>query len=99
MSASRGLQRTTVAQSASGDLYAGHDGNVYKRTDSGWSQHTGNGWQQMNTPGGGAGAASGLNRDFAARQNGFSRFNQRFSGGFQSRAGGLGGRRGGFRRR
>ena len=49
-SVSDGLGRTTVGQSASGDLYAGHDGNVYKKTDSGWSKYDNNGWEQMDTP-------------------------------------------------
>lgn len=50
-SASGGLgDRTTLAQSASGDLYAGHEGNVYKKTDSGWQYHDGDGWQSIDTP-------------------------------------------------
>lgn len=49
-STSKGLGRTTVGESAGGDLYAGHDGNVYKKTDSGWSTYEGGDWQQMDTP-------------------------------------------------
>lgn len=31
-----------------GDVYAGHDGNVYQHTqDGGWQQHTDNGWQPV----------------------------------------------------
>jgi hypothetical protein len=34
--------RTTVGQTQGGDIYAGHDGNVYKKTDSGWEQANAN---------------------------------------------------------
>ena len=36
---------TTVGRTAGGDVYAGHDGNVYRRNDSG-------GWEQSNGSGG-----------------------------------------------
>ncbi len=39
-----GPGRTTIAQSGSGDLYAGHDGSVYKKTDDGWQQYGGGEW-------------------------------------------------------
>ncbi len=39
--------RTTVAQSGSGDLYAGHNGNVYKKTDSGWQHYDNGNWQDV----------------------------------------------------
>jgi hypothetical protein len=42
--------RTTVAQSGSGDIYAGHNGNVYKKTDSGWQHYDGGNWNDVNTP-------------------------------------------------
>jgi hypothetical protein len=29
----------TVGQGANGDLYAGHNGNVYKKTDDGWQSY------------------------------------------------------------
>lgn len=104
ISVSDGLGRTTVGQSAGGDLYAGHDGNVYKRTDDGWQQHTSDGWQQTSRQGTAGdrsyGASSQLNRDFDARRSGYQRFDQRRSyGGAGRRAGGfdgMGGRRGGM---
>lgn len=43
----RGPGRTTVAESGSGDLYAGHNGNVYKKTDDGWQQHDNGSWNQV----------------------------------------------------
>lgn len=49
-SVSVGTNRTTLGQSASGDLYAGHNGQVYKKTDSGWSTYDSGAWQQMDTP-------------------------------------------------
>jgi hypothetical protein len=42
--------RTTIAESGSGDIYAGHDGNVYRKTDSGWEQHGDGGWAPVETP-------------------------------------------------
>jgi hypothetical protein len=42
--------RTTIGQSGSGDLYAGHNGNVYKRTEDGWQQYENGGWQAVETP-------------------------------------------------
>ena len=42
---------TAVGKSSSGDIYAGHDGNVYKNTGSGWQQSNGSGgWSNVNTP-------------------------------------------------
>lgn len=43
--------RTTVGQSAEGDLYAGHNGNVYKKTDDGWQSYDPNsGWSDVQRP-------------------------------------------------
>ncbi len=52
--------RTTVGQGANGDLYAGHNGNVYKKTDDGWQSYDrDNGsWNQVpERPGDGRGDA------------------------------------------
>jgi hypothetical protein len=68
--------RTTIAESAGGDIYAGHDGNVYRKTDDGWQQHGDGGWSDVDVPdrpGDGTGAGLG-NRDGAAAADGnFSR--------------------------
>jgi hypothetical protein len=40
-----GGERTTVGRTQGGDVYAGHDGNVYRRTEGG-------GWEQSNGSGG-----------------------------------------------
>jgi hypothetical protein len=50
VSVSEGAGRTTVAQSGSGDLYAGHNGNVYKKADNGWQHYENGGWQQAERP-------------------------------------------------
>jgi hypothetical protein len=42
--------RTTIAQSGSGDIYAGHDGNVYRKTEDGWQQHGDGGWSDVDVP-------------------------------------------------
>jgi hypothetical protein len=47
------------------DVYAGHDGNVYKKTDGGWEQMNGN----RPTPS----DASSLDREYGARQLGSQR--------------------------
>jgi hypothetical protein len=52
--------RTTIGQSGSGDIYAGHDGNVYKKTDDGWQHYDNGGWQDVERPAGdGAGRGDG----------------------------------------
>jgi hypothetical protein len=51
ISSSGGLgDRTTIAQSGSGDVYAGHDGSVYRKTDDGWEQHGDGGWSDVDVP-------------------------------------------------
>jgi hypothetical protein len=45
----RGMDRTAVGKSASGDVYAARDGSVYRRTDDGWQKHTGDGWSGGST--------------------------------------------------
>jgi hypothetical protein len=39
-----------AAKTSNGDMYAGHDGNVYKNTGSGWEKSNGSGsWSSVNT--------------------------------------------------
>jgi len=45
----RGPGHTTVVQSGSGDLYAGHNGNVYKKTENGWQHYEDGAWKQVDT--------------------------------------------------
>jgi hypothetical protein len=96
---------TAAGKSANGDMYASHDGNVYKNTGSGWEKSNGNGsWSNVSKPSstsssGGASSAShsssapeGMNEEAQNRQRGeqsASRYQQSRSGGF----GGGGGRR------
>jgi hypothetical protein len=42
--------RTTVGQSGSGDIYAGHDGNVYRKQGDSWQQYGDGGWSNANQP-------------------------------------------------
>lgn len=48
----QGPGRTTIAQSGSGDLYAGHDGSVYKKTDDGWQHYENGNWAPTDPAGG-----------------------------------------------
>lgn len=42
--------RTTIGRSGSGDIYASHDGNVFKKTDDGWQEYENGGWQDVEPP-------------------------------------------------
>lgn len=48
--AGRGQQRTALAQTESGDLYAARDGNVYRKSDDGWSRHDNGSWETISMP-------------------------------------------------
>jgi hypothetical protein len=39
-----------AGKTSSGNLYATHDGNVYKNTGSGWQTYNNGGWNSTNTP-------------------------------------------------
>ncbi len=41
---------SAVGKTASGDMYAGHDGNVYKNTGDGWQKYGSDGWSSVNAP-------------------------------------------------
>ncbi|MCY1274409.1 hypothetical protein D9M68_116220 [compost metagenome] len=57
-----------------GDIYAGHDGNVYQHTqDGGWQKHTDNGWQTVQPAN--SNLHNQLNQQFQSRQLGQQRFN------------------------
>jgi hypothetical protein len=102
-----GGNTSAVARSNSGDLYAGHDGNVYKKSGDSWQKYDSGGWNNVQQPTGQQreNAQSQLDRDSAARAQGTQRTNE-FSG-FQRSGGsgwggsyrGGGGFRGGGRRR
>src|SRR5438552_1855220 len=40
---------TAVAKTSSGNMYATHDGNVYKNTGSGWSPYNNGNWNSVNS--------------------------------------------------
>jgi len=50
--ASTAYGNTAVGKSSSGDMYAGHDGNVYKNTGEGWQKYdnSAGSWNTVNTP-------------------------------------------------
>jgi hypothetical protein len=113
--AARGSQsQGFAARSATGDVYAGRDGNVYKRDQSNgqWYKNNGGSWENVNRPNAGAqrtgtaGSANaqaiqGLNHDAAARSRGnynTQRSHPSSAGYGGARMGGFSGR-GGFRRR
>ncbi len=75
------------------NVYAGHDGNVYRNTGNGWEQHTpGSGWQNS----GGANAST-LDRERSGRINGNWQSGAARSGGFHGGGWGGGGFGGGGR--
>ncbi|MBP7866871.1 MAG: hypothetical protein KA419_13090 [Acidobacteria bacterium] len=41
---------TTVRQTRNDDLYATHDGNVYKKTDDGWQSYDNGSWNSVDKP-------------------------------------------------
>jgi hypothetical protein len=41
---------STVARSGSGDVYAGHDGNVYRKQGDGWQKYDSGGWNNVQQP-------------------------------------------------
>jgi len=46
-----GAGNTAVGKTSGGDMYAGHDGNVYQNNGSGWQKYnnSSNSWQNVNT--------------------------------------------------
>ena len=77
------------------DLYASHDGSVYRNTGGGWQQNSGGGWGNLSE----STRTQALDRERQIRSNGEMRLdNFRAGGGWGGFHGG-GGFRGGFRRR
>jgi hypothetical protein len=55
-----------------GNVYAGHDGNIYRHTDDGWQElNQGSGWEPSQ---GQSQAREQLDRDMAARDRGGERY-------------------------
>ncbi len=44
------VTNSSVARTSSGDVYAGHDGNVYKNTGSGWQTYNNGSWNDVQKP-------------------------------------------------
>jgi hypothetical protein len=87
---------TSVARSG-GDVYASHDGNVYRNTGSGWEQRSGSSWSGVSD----SGRTQSLNTQQQMRSSGETRVNNYnsagggYSGGGGARGGGGGARGGG----
>ena len=41
---------TAAGKTSNGDMYAGHDGNVYKNTGSGWQKYDNGSWNTVTSP-------------------------------------------------
>ena len=50
MASSTAWGNTAAARTANGNMYAGHDGNVYKNTGSGWQSYDNGNWNSVNKP-------------------------------------------------
>jgi hypothetical protein len=61
---------TAVGKSGSGDVYAGHDGNVYRKQGDSWQKYDSGGWNSAQKP---TATTSQLNHDSAARAEGTQR--------------------------
>src|SRR5262249_45374323 len=48
--ASTAWGNTAAGKTASGKMYAAHDGNVYKNTGNGWQKYDNGSWNQVNKP-------------------------------------------------
>jgi hypothetical protein len=59
-----------AGKTASGDLYAGHDGNVYKNVGGSWQKYDNGGWSNVQQPSG------QLKNDWSARSEGATRSNE-----------------------
>ncbi len=57
---------TTVGKTGSGNMYAGHDGNVYKNTGSGWQKYDNGSWSNVQKPA----SASTVQQEAQSRQRG-----------------------------
>jgi hypothetical protein len=44
------VTNSSVARTSSGDVYAGHDGNVYRNTGSGWQTYDNGSWNNVTKP-------------------------------------------------
>ena len=51
--------RTTFAQTGGGDMYAGHDGSVYRNQNGSWQKWSDGGWSPVQKPQGGASGQAG----------------------------------------
>ena len=70
---------TVAGKTAGGDMYAGHDGNVYKNTGSGWQTYNNGSWNSVNSQ-----AKQQAQRAEAQRPSGASSFGREGGGSFNT---------------
>ena len=87
---SRTGETAAVGRSASGDLYAGKDGNVYRNQDGQWQSRQGDSWSNVQKPE----TSRNLQSDSAARDRGWENSNRQSSRSTGTRSRGGGGRGG-----
>jgi hypothetical protein len=61
-----------IGRSASGDIYAGADGNAYKHTSNGWSKWENGSWQPVQTPSKSGASSSSWRQNWQNRMSGSS---------------------------
>src|SRR4030095_9809790 len=86
---------TAVGKTASGNMYAGHDGNVYKNTGNGWQKNNNENWTSVSKPQPNWQGAENTqqrtaNESYQQRSSGASSEDQAASGGGADRSGGSG---------
>ena len=86
---------SAVGKTASGNMYAGHDGNVYKNTGNGWQKYDNGSWNSVNKPQPNwQGAENSQQRtgseSYQQRSSGASSEDRAASGGGADRSGGSG---------
>lgn len=107
-----GVVRSSIGRAPmANEVYAGHDGRIYRRTGAGWEEHTAGGWNRMNSIpeerlSGGRSYAAPPRPSYSVPAYGgyrgleadhFARQQGAFrSNSFGERSGGFGGRGGGF---
>lgn len=69
-----------AVKTQNGDVYAGHDGNVYQHSSSGWSQWNNGGWQPVNPPSSNANTTRSSTTPSASGNAAANSANNRFSG-------------------
>jgi hypothetical protein len=62
-----------AGRTRAGNVFAGHDGNVYRNQGGTWQKYGSGGWDNVERPTGTSGELDQLNHDFSARRDGAQR--------------------------